>query len=911
MTHDCTDGWKTPIAESDLFCRMCGAKLIVCQLEPREIRFVTDEGREDLTQDLCIDNSESVRNAKLLLRCDNPAIRFGKAAETELSIDVAAKSKFSTIVQINPASPLATTEGFETSIVASLTGSTLPLDSILVRGGHEPRFEVSVSELPPVEAGGQSIVNASIRHVSGITATLKGIRFEPPNIFDQTGLQPGTIFSKGTMVGFKVACRTAESGGYGLVSGILHLDFDTGKVISIPCQIDVKEPSAIKITSVGRPVPLGILSDITLKIRAQGTKPIRIVAVEFPESPKWLRPIRAALPATLDPNGEPFELRCVVHSQPDWKQGEAHSTVCTVKSEELPLTPGTICVSVIASTEFEDYAAIDFGTTNSCVAYWKDHKVNMVPFVDWEGNEHSYVPSVAYFDEQTGQWLAGFDAIAKADQDGKYEHMVHSVKRCLNEGLLSDRRKVALANGTVIEPETIATVLIKYLKAQAERHLHQELKNVVITLPANFTDTGVQATLKCASEAGLATFNEENAECWNDYRLDEPTAAAIEAAATRSFSLSASEEMVLVFDFGGGTLDVCILLVIRRPDLRRIKVLAHKGANWLGGDDFTARIMNLITSKFVAAFPGVTLRYDVAHLKHMGEWDNLDEEQRIDVYRNYRLLWDQAEKAKVTLSAQENVPIALSLRIAGGKKHFDTTITRTEFEAAISGLVGDAMRIVHRTIARAKEVRPIDLDSITKVIASGKTSLVPLVRRQLAELFDLKEFDRHEGFDEKECVARGAVHYAFQNLQGVGSVDEAPLECEDLHEKTNCSYGIGRNAGIDIAQIHKFKVLIPEGRLLDCRDPSSGFVRLNNARLAEIPLYQHTGDLSEDGADVIDDKNRDVVPIDAIKISNVPRHLRNSQVKVTMRLGCDGMLEAEAQVEGHDTVFRLDNRYGA
>jgi len=470
-------------------------------------------------------------------------------------------------------------------------------------------------------------------------------------------------------------------------------------------------------------------------------------------------------------------------------------------------------------------------------------------------------------------------------------------------------------------PEDVATEIFRFLKARTEQHLRQAIDEVMISVPANFTDTGIQAILSAARRAGLRPFQEDRREDWHDYRIDEPTAAALDAAMGRpeDSGPSESQRFILIFDFGGGTLDVSVLMESQRADMHRIEVLANKGANLLGGDDFTMELVRMIAEAYPhKQHDGSPVRYDVAALKKSDAWLDLSESRQREAHANFQNLWEVAERAKIDMSRRSDddevtVPIVVGLSVDGRTRPFEMTITRTQFEARIEPLVALAMKVVDRTIHRAERERPgFKIGIEDEVIATGNASLMPVVRQRLAAHLKRELHPPFAGFSEKECVARGTCRFATGSR---GLVKGARLELVGIHHQTNCSYGFGAAAGRHLM----FQVVIPEGEHFNGRngdgeretytaeDGSPATIRPGGATV--VTIYQHTGDPDLPGESMIEN-NPDVTAIDRIIITGVKVADKSHPpaAEVRMWLAEDGMLDAEAHVEGHSAPFALEHR---
>ncbi|HKV91291.1 MAG TPA: Hsp70 family protein [Candidatus Angelobacter sp.] len=911
--HKCRDGWQSAYSGEDIYCQLCGERLLYPRLSPPEILFISSQGHWQLTQsEIVIDNSRSVKELRAELVSSHPAIALGPENTTKAEVHLPAGEQQKLVVQFHGGNEADFSSEALIQLVLLPTAGVLA--ETMVKFGQEPVFGVTPPQLQSVAPGETTRAQISIQQTSGVRTKLTGIELSPEASFSLVGLEEGRSFETGSHVSFALQFTAPTNARPGTIEGLLELRFDIGKPLRIPFTARISEPSGLNIDIAGNnQVPAGILSDLTLTYRVQGSQSVQIYDIKIAGAAEWFSVKLPSLPLTLSPNDEPLRIPCLLDT-PEHLESQDVRFTCTVESSAGPAVSRTFRLKIEPARFYEHFVGIDFGTTNSCVAYWdEDQEIQMVPFTHYRNGEPATktVPSLAFYDSASNQWLAGYDAIARAEQIKSQEHLVRSVKRLLNQDRWSGKAKVELSDGSSVEPEVVAAAVIRYLRRQTERHLGCKLGEVILTLPANFTDAGVQAVIKAASMAGVNTFAARNAENWKDCLLDEPTAAAIDAtyasnqhrdpAAPPLPGDDVAEKLVLIFDFGGGTLDVCLLLLIQRPDLRQIQVLAYKGANWLGGDDFTRRMLALLADRF-SRDSGVSLRYDPEQLQQEKTWRSLDSAQKSDVHVNYRYLWEAAEDAKIALSKKENVDVEAILKMEGQKRKFAVTVSREEYERTIERSVEDAIAIVDRTFKAASRIRPVEISSINEVIATGKASLVPLVRKRLEEHLKCK-LTIPQGFDEKECVSRGSCRYAME-ISTARAEGESSLSVKRLDDRTNCSYGIERNESSSSVISRKiFEPLIPEGAKLSQNNKSVRIISTGRWPETTIAILQHTGDLEEPGANLIEN-NRDITRIDQIKVK-----ARNKKTEVSMWLGEDGMVEAEAKVTDTGEVFHMENHY--
>jgi molecular chaperone DnaK (HSP70) len=915
----CPDGWDALFSDDDLYCRMCGRRLLDCRLEPSELVFIVDAGSAEPIV-VRVDNRNSVRAARLSHQATHPGLSVG--ADVNGLVDVPAGAALDVIVQLRGDLLEGTHGEIATELRFQAGGNTLL--AVPVRVGSAPRFDPSAPKFGALRAGQVGRAASRLRQSDGVATTITRLTFSD-DAFTQTGLDVGQRFSTGVDYAFEVRCDSDRLGA-GSHTATLTVELSGRWTTVLPLAVEVLRPGrlAIDISGRARKIPQSLTTELTLSLQNDGDTDLSILSLEFPERPDWFAVLAGIeLPQRLAA-GDTIELSCRVDA-----------TALEQKTYKVPVLAAVgdaetvrhqLTIGVVALEVYPDCVGIDFGTTNSCVAYYTDRGVEMVPFRDPEGNLTYIVPSVACYDPDGGRWLVGFEAEAFARVNP--ERAARSVKRLLNQPKIGndrERRNIEIGDRS-FAPEDVAAEVFRFLKRRTEEHLQRAIDDVVISVPANFTDTGMQAVLAAARRAGLRPFQHDRQANWQDHRIDEPTAASLEAAIGRKKAggqvPSDAQRYVLIFDFGGGTLDVSILLVTERPDICEFDVVTNKGANWLGGDDFTMALIKLV----VDACPhrhkdGSPVRYDVRALRKADVWDNLSETRQREIHSNFLNLWEAAEKAKIELSRAPNdddlkTDIDVIVSVDNRRHRFKTTVTRRQFEGAVDDLVTHALRVVNRTLHRAARLKPgFSAGALDEVIATGSASLVPLVRRRLAAHLNRDALSPpFEAFSEKACVARGACHYSMIR-RGLVREGAAPLRLSGVHDQTNCSYGFDAYEGL----LRTFQVIIPEGeRLAGYAGNGRTTYRGEPARIDRggnntvVTIYQHTGD-PEQPEEAVIEGNPDVTAIDRIVISGVKvaDKARPPVAEVRMWLADDGMLDAEASVEGHPTQFALENRYRA
>ncbi len=343
---------------------------------------------------------------------------------------------------------------------------------------------------------------------------------------------------------------------------------------------------------------------------------------------------------------------------------------------------------------------IDLGTTNSCVAVMEGNE----PVVIANAEGARTTPSVVGF-TKTGERLVG--QMAKRQAVANPEHTVSSIKREMGTDY---HVKIDDKSYT---PQEISAMILTKLKNDAEAYLGQKVTQAVITVPAYFTDSQRQATKDAGKIAGLDVLR----------IINEPTAAALAYGLDKADN---AHQKIMVFDLGGGTFDISILEVGDNV----FEVLATKGNNRLGGDDFDNRIIDLLVKDFKDK-EGIDLSADRTAMQRLKE---------------------AAEKAKIDLSGALKTTISLPFIAsdANGPKHLEFELSRAKFDDITSDLVKQTIDLTKAALEDAK----LKKEDIAKIIMVGGSTRIPAVCDAV------KDFAGKEGFkgiNPDECVAIGAA----------------------------------------------------------------------------------------------------------------------------------------------------------
>ncbi len=411
---------------------------------------------------------------------------------------------------------------------------------------------------------------------------------------------------------------------------------------------------------------------------------------------------------------------------------------------------------------------IDLGTTFSAVSVVQEGRPRILP-----NKNERIMPSVVGLSPQ-GEWLVGTPALNQWVLAP--ESTVRSIKRDMGTD-----RTVTLGKHT-FTPQEISAFILRELARVAQAHLKQPVKRAVITVPAYFSDAARQATKDAGQIAGLEVMR----------IINEPTAAALAYGLDRE-----GDQVVLVYDLGGGTFDVSLVELVSGV----VEVRASHGNTRLGGDDFDALLAEHLRQEF-------------------------ERQHKVDLRDNRKALarlTRAAEKAKIELSSHPFAWVREEyLAEKGGKPlHLEVEVSRSEFEALIADLIGSTRTSIQQALTDAK----MTIKDLDKVLLVGGSTYIPAVWNLVADATGLEP---RQEIHPSEAVALGAgvqaAIIAGQPIEAI-LVDVTPhslgIEVAELTWRgwayDRYSVLIHRNTTIPVTKEEVYSTLYPDQDKVELR----------------------------------------------------------------------------------------------
>ncbi|KPV99886.1 MULTISPECIES: molecular chaperone DnaK [Pseudoalteromonas] len=370
---------------------------------------------------------------------------------------------------------------------------------------------------------------------------------------------------------------------------------------------------------------------------------------------------------------------------------------------------------------------IDLGTTNSCVAVLDGDKARVIE--NAEGDRTT--PSIIAY-TQDGETLVGQPAKRQAVTNPT--NTLFAIKRLIGRRFEDEevQRDIGIMPFKIVKADNgdawveargekraapqISAEVLKKMKKTAEDFLGEAVTEAVITVPAYFNDSQRQATKDAGRIAGLEVKR----------IINEPTAAAL----AYGMDKNKGENVVAVYDLGGGTFDISIIEIDEVEGEHTFEVLATNGDTHLGGEDFDNRVINYLVEEFKKD-QGIDLKTDPLAMQRVKE---------------------AAEKAKIELSSAQQTEVNLPYVTADatGPKHMNVKVTRAKLESLVEDLVTKSIEPLKRALADAD----LSVSDVNDIILVGGQTRMPLVQKTVAEFFGKEP---RKDVNPDEAVAVGAA----------------------------------------------------------------------------------------------------------------------------------------------------------
>ena len=564
------------------------------------------------------------------------------------------------------------------------------------------------------------------------------------------------------------------------------------------------------------PMSLDITQDrkktYTLTLQNRGERLLTIQNIVFNSPSKLVQLPNVEFPLSIE-GGEHHNIEMPISAV--GIEPKTYPVNFTINSncEDAPKYEGVLNVNVKELEAYPHYLAIDFGTTNSCCAYLDldtdaiklvhlDSSIDPIKAVGYDPN---IIPSLIFYQSQSKNgedYLVGYDAKGSHLKDEGH-YCIRSVKRWLGFDWYRQ-----FPNNLKLQPRDVVADILEHIIKRSEEHLDtlstkSKIKRCVITHPTMFDRKQLKDIKQAFEKVGIADLK----------LIDEASAASLGVISQRK---QQGDYRLLVYDFGGGTIDIVLSHVKSNGNEITIEPLAHGGNPRYGGDDLTQAIIDFALDEFGQRIKkeNLNLRYDIPYLSPKKIWQpSGDQKKDRATLLNTPFLYNRAEELKKELSDKDkaNRDFPLSVLVGNDVRPLDS-LTQGNINVSISkeqlhSFVADKLRQTFADIDAMIRENGGHLPEI--VILAGQSSKMPIVREMMTTHFQKKyqtdDVDIQLSESPKECVAIGAAQYGMTH----SLPSKVRFEIRNFR-KTHSSIGIMQSDG----RQQLFEEIIPKGRLI-------------------------------------------------------------------------------------------------
>jgi len=785
----------------DVHCSFCGRLQLCLELEPETLVLITSIAP---SRELCLHNSgpRKIRVSIEPRSSAAPRLRFDPAAAVEIPANEEIRVRVSLDAQTLPAGAQRVAE-----YLCVVDGDHRKQRSLRIdlRSGPMPKLLTPSVDFEHVEEGKSGERLLQLVNNGSIPLRLASVRADGSPQLSVNGDFAGRLIRQDETLSIPIVWQTAAD-ARGAGEGSIRIEFGNHpQVFVVPVTAQTfryrlrLEPATLRFSQALAK------RDYAAPVRLEnhGTTDVEVLSIESDVA--WIgiaarasrftllcaeSAARKTVSPTTFPRGFDFRVVCSPRELPEGRH-RGSVTIRPAGQEPLVLP---VELTVVKPKEYPDYIGIDFGTTNSVVAVLSPRDKSGLALVRDESSGRELIPSVLVFDDPDTYKIG---ELARNEADTAPDRTVRSIKRVM--GYERDRtffdRSYSAAE--------LASMIIRKLVQLAEEKLHADsgngaqynVRKAIITVPANFHDLQIRDVLEACAGAGLDTEEERahrvearqsedaGASVNAGIILDEPSAAVLyyldflrrTRSATEITAAIAREQglKLLVFDHGGGTLDVAVAGVTQvKSGGTGLRILANLGDNDIGGDHIDVLVMKELLRRCKQELAAFELDVSLIAGNFTDFQRRCDREGwSADVWRELlrvRAQWkDLAEQTKIRIAEKKQQPTEihpdLLVRLAGGR------IEQAGRGVKIPPLSADAAgNLLQPVLARSEELiraslalAEVDPSEIDFILHTGRQSLLPQIRGAVRAMFPSLGDDRDllEEQHLKVCVAKGAALY--------------------------------------------------------------------------------------------------------------------------------------------------------